>query len=185
MATNFAKAQHSTLLLSLREPVDFSSTPPQSWRPDESTVSKFVERDPRGFDWLKPKPTPTTRALFNNVELMRQCVERDLQQYAQIVLDLPNLSDTGADVINSIGPAVACDAVLLVCMTGRTTRSGARKAVERLQTAGANVTGTILNDEVNATLGGDIAAYARRFRWLSPTLARQLERFGRQNSLLN
>ncbi|MCI4664774.1 MAG: hypothetical protein MRY74_08630 [Neomegalonema sp.] len=185
MATSFAKAQHSTLLLSLREPVDFSDAPQASWSPDATDASKYVMHDTRGFDVLSPAPTPATRALFNNVELMRRSIDGDLQRYSQIVMDLPNLNDTGADAINAIGPAVACDAVLLVCMTGRTTRNDARKAVERLQTAGANVAGTILNDEVNATLGGDIANFTRYFRWLSPSLARRIEQFCRQSSLLN
>lgn len=185
MATSFAKSQRHTLLLDLRSPVDFSDAPVDSWTPGKPEIARYVTHDPRGFHRLRPTPTPTSRPLFNNVELMRKCVESDLQRYEQIVVDLPNLSDSGADGVNPIGPAVACDAVLLVCMTGRTSRAQATRSVERLQTAGASVAGSILNDEENVSLGGDIATFARRIRWLSPAFARRLERLGRTSSVIN
>lgn len=185
MATSFARSQRRTLFLDLRAQISYTEEDAEGWAPGASDVARFVEIDARGFHRLRPNPTASTRPLFNNVELMRNTLENDLKGYEQIIVDLPNLTDSGVDGVNPIGPAVACDAVLLVCMTGRTARPQAMRALERLQTAGANVAGTILNDEENVTLGGDIAKFARRIRWLSPSFARRLERFGRTNATLN
>ena len=84
------------------------------------------------------------RSLFNNVATLRQTFGVQLAGYEQIIVDLPALSAT--DTINPAAVAAACDGVLIVCVTGRSSAAVLRAAIAKLDAAGASVSGTVLND---------------------------------------
>jgi Mrp family chromosome partitioning ATPase len=116
--------------------------------------------------------TTSNRGLFDSIPWLRNELLTKFKTYSNIIIDLPPLSDHAPGGLNPISGAAACDAVVLVCVRGRTTQRDAADATRVLAAARINLIGTVLNDRDYTPPADEMAAFARRI--LRPT-----GRFGR------
>jgi Mrp family chromosome partitioning ATPase len=181
LAETYARAGMRTLLLDLSR----SGGGPATWAPSRSAAAEAVERDAVGFDRITGSAAPTTRPLFNNLALLRQAYADELSEYGTIVVDLPPVLHDGADLINGAAAALACDGVVLVCPTGRMSRTRLAQASGALRGAHVKLLGTVLNEQHAPTLGREIAREAARLQRISPRLARWIGRQALASEFLN
>lgn len=175
IAGTFASSGSRTILVDLSQPVQESSTPPP-WLPGDGGIGQSIRSTPTGFDLLQAAPTPESRLLFSNAALYRRTFSEELRHYNSIVVEMPPLIDGVLTSVNPVGPALACDSVLMMCTTGRTTREQLQAAIEPLRAAGVKLSGIIMNDDAAPSLAEEFAREARRLRVVSPALADWLER---------
>jgi Mrp family chromosome partitioning ATPase len=156
VAAAFARSGRKTLLIDLTATIDAHSRA-GTWVPGDVLSPDNIKTVSDGLFQFTAAPTPLTRALFSNVELLQKAFQRDLAAFATIIIDLPAVLETDAERLNPIAAARAADAVVLVGLTGLTTRTELAEATQQLRQVGVNVTGLILNDQYCATLGEEIA----------------------------
>jgi hypothetical protein len=159
--------------------------PESVWRPGEGGAGQSITRDPRGFDRLVARFSPDARYLFNNVERLRRALGEDLAHYQAIIVDMPPVPANDVERVNGAAASAACDAVLLVCMSGRVSRNELNDCMDALANAQAKILGTILNDMQNPTLGAELAREARKMRRFFPRMANWLERKANSSVFLN
>lgn len=184
MAGTLAASGSRTILVDLTQPVqDNVGVPP--WLPGEGGIGQSIRPASGGYDILQAIPTPETRLLFSNAELYRRTLSDELRHYTSVVLEMPPVIDGVMTSINPIGPALVCDSVIMMCTTNRTTREEIESALEPLRSAGAKLSGIVMNDDALPTLAEELAREARRLRLISPALADWLERKILASTLLN
>lgn len=85
--------------------------------------------------------------LPQNAEFFRYTFELALNHFHAIVVDLANAAGpTGRPTPGFLAVGPSCNALFLVCMTGRTTRSEVQQCLASCRISGANVEGILLND---------------------------------------
>ena len=147
LAASFARSMRKTLLIDLSKTVEEDGR--EGWAPGKSSAADFIATDINGFDYLDAAPSRNTRSRFNHAEELRRSFAGELGDYEIIILDLPSPLDGTGDQINAVATAVACDAVMIVCSAGVTTRPQLRKTIELFETAGASVFATLVNNHKN------------------------------------
>jgi Mrp family chromosome partitioning ATPase len=153
VAQALARSGSKTLLLDLSTLVQSLDKTP-AWVPGIKGAAASVTADRRGFERLEAAATPDTRFLFNNVERLRWTMFDDLAAYQMIVVDLPSVLDAGADALNGVAMAAACDAAYLVCRMSQITRPRLERTVKQLKGGGVEIAGTVLNDATADMPGG-------------------------------
>ena len=182
IAESSSRSGAKTLLIDLTRPAVPGGQP--GWVPGKD-ASEFIGTMPGGYSTLVANPSPATRSLFNNVESLRRTIEQVLPPYDALIIDLPPVLDQRDDEINPIAAARASDAVIMVCVAGRSIEPRVRKAISTLEAAGVQLGGTVLNDRHNPPLGMDVAASLRRkYRRFLPGSA-WLARLAESSDFLN
>jgi hypothetical protein len=168
-AEAFSRRGANVLYIDLASPRAPEGKPPsrgsvalQHWREGDRTAPARVEAI----------VTSSNRGLFDSIPWLRNELTTKFKTYSNIIIDLPPLSEHAPGRLNAISGAAACDAVVLVCVRGRTTQREASDAARVLAAARINVIGTVLNDRHYTAPADEIAAFVRRV--LRPT-----GRFGR------
>jgi hypothetical protein len=134
-----------------------------------------VPADRPGYSAMLARPTTGTRYLFNNVSLLQQLWKNELASHAMLVLDLPPVIQHRSDLLNPLAAAASCDAICMVCLQGRTSRSRLSEAVATLRTARVNLTHLVINQRNHETPGEQIARNARKWSGVAPRLAARIE----------
>lgn len=184
LASTFARSGRKTLLLDLSSGAAHGPLA-VAWSPETPWHSNALMVDADGLARLAVMPSPETRALFNNVELLQAAFARDFSDYATIILDLPALEAVATDGLNPIAIARAADAVFIVAPTGRTTRDDLVSASLQLRQAGTSISGVIMNDQYCVTLGAAIADMSTaRLGRIFPRLAASIARKARASTYL-
>lgn len=145
VAESFAQSGAKTLLVDLSQQTDTAINARPAWMPGGGATD-FIQRDPRGYEIIASPPTTATRPLFNNVETLRRAFVDELSMYRTVVVDLPAIMEDVSGQINPVAVSRACDAVILVCVAGRTRRDRIAATVSTLAMAGVQLGGTVLND---------------------------------------
>jgi Mrp family chromosome partitioning ATPase len=171
LAEVLTRCGERSLLVDLSRPIEV-----QQLRTGDVDPWRSIISNERGLHTLVAVPTSTTKFQFNNVSWLRQCLNRESVDYGFIVLDLPPIFASRADLINPLAAAAVCDAVLMVGARGRVTHKQVREAVASLRGAQVNLTGAILNDIDYVSPGQEIASVARRFSRMTPRLCKWIER---------
>ena len=173
-----------TLVLDLTGQAE-DAVPASVWQPGLGNAGQSITRDPAGFDHLVARFTKQDRYRFYGVEQLRHAFADDLAFYEVIIVDIPPVPANNVKYINGAAAAAACDGAILLCMSGRVSRSELVDAQEALANTQVGLLGVVLNEMENPTVGAEIAREARRFRRFCPGLARWLERMALASSLLN
>ncbi len=181
LAESRSSSGAKTLLINLTQ---YSDDTDDDWTP-ASGATQLVQLDAAGYDVLTARPTRATRAAFNNVQSLRELVNDELASYEAVFVDLPPVLDQSSNQINPLAAARACDAVVMVCMPGRTTHHRIKRTMEMMEAVGVQLGGTVLNDLRNPTLGSELAGAARRLGRILPGLGASLERNALASSFLN
>jgi Mrp family chromosome partitioning ATPase len=184
LAMTIALSGTSTLIVDLTAGPD-DDAKDIIWRPGLGGAGQAIMRRADGIDVLRARFDGNTRFLFNNVEQLRRAFDDDLKQYQAIVIDLPPVCAGEATHISGVAAAAACDGVILVCVGGRIRREALTMGTVSLQSAGAKICGTVVNDVECPTLGAEFAREARRLRRFSPRISSWLERKALASNFLN
>lgn len=122
---------------------------------------------------------PDQRALIAQLRKpggLSACIKQWQQQFQTIVFDTSPVNRANARNIPPEQVAAACDATLLVVLSGHTTAPQVATAVEKLNHNGANLVGTVFNDRDNPPLKQELlrelARLPPRFRSISDHLKR-------------
>ena len=173
-----------TLLLDLTGRAE-DVIPLSVWQPGIGNAGQSIVRDPAGFDRLVARFTNEDRFKFNNVEGMRLAFAEDLAAYDAIIVDTPPVPTNDMAHINGAAASAACDGAILLCMSGRVSRSELSDAQDALANAQAGLLGVVLNEMQNPTVGAELAREARKLRRYLPGVSSWLERKALASSILN
>lgn len=175
MAGTLASAGSRTILVDLSQPIRESVVPPP-WLPGDGGIGQSVRPSAHGYDVLQAAPTPDTRLLFSNAELYRRTFAEELRHYTSIVIEMPPVLNGVLEQVNPIGPALACESVMMMCTAGHTAKEQLQAALAPLRSAGIALSGVVMDESASPTLAEELAREARRLRAISPALADWLER---------
>lgn len=179
IAESLSLSGRSTLLVDLSAP---GSNPATSSGVDGAPG---IEQDERGFDRMRVPHDARSRGLFSSTEHVRRLLDGQLKSYSSIVIDLPPLLDTSGQWVNPVAAAAGSDGVLLIAMTGRSTREDLAAARSLLELGGAKPVGIVMNDLAAPTLGAEVAREMRRIERFLPRLASWCSRKALASPLLN
>lgn len=139
----YARSGVKTLLADFTLPVMTGNR--SVWVPGDDPRDE-MRADSGGYDNFAAQATLVTRSQFNCVDNLRHLFNDDLAAYKAIVVDLPAILDNRDVSINPLAAARACDAVIMVCMTGRIKQTQVKMGLAELALAGVQIGGTIMND---------------------------------------
>jgi Mrp family chromosome partitioning ATPase len=147
------------------------------------TSSQFFaatsERSPRtmdeGYFHLDLRPSAEERLPLREVSRLRKQFSESMREFDLIVVDMPPVLCGAEFPLPATIVANACDATMLVCMTGQTTNVDLQLALRTLKGANADPCGVIVNHREQPTLGAEIAREAERIRPLAPRLVDRVQ----------
>jgi hypothetical protein len=145
VAEALAESDIKTLLIRLAKAAKSSENAP-AWAPGSPATLSAITKHPKGFDQLQLVTSQSSRFLFNNFDKLKSCLDEDLKGYGNIIIELAGVLDDSAAAVNPLSVASECDAVYLVCRTGRTTSARVGDIARALKASGSQITGTILAD---------------------------------------
>jgi len=183
VAGRMALTCRDVLYLDLAQPAVRPSDPAEIWLPGDGLARERIDRSGADYDRLIARPTSGTLFAFQDRELLRVLLDRDLREYQTIIVDLP-LINKQANVDGALA-AVACDTVFLVCGAGGTDRQRLSHTIEALRSIKAPLSGLILNDRDNPTLGAELARQVHRFSRYLPRVCDAAERWLTRAPLLS
>jgi len=116
--------------------------------------------------------------------VLEQCIEKWQESYNTIIFDTSPINRVNAKNIPPERVAAACDGSVLVVLAGNTTEAMVSSAVDKLNTAGAQLFGTVYNDRDNPPLKDELLREVNRlepsFSWFS----RRIKKWLQQNRFL-
>ena len=128
-----------------------------------------------GFHKVDLRPTADVAMPMRDLARLRRTLHDWLKSYDMIVVDMaPPLPDPKYPLPATV-VAKACDATLLVCLTGRVTQGDLEAAAGALRNAGAPLAGVIVNHREQPTLAAEMAREADRLRRLAPRVVTRLQ----------
>lgn len=138
-----------------------------------------------GFHTVDLRPTVEVAMPMRDLARLRRTLHDWLKSYDLIVVDMaPPLPDPKYP-LPAVVLAKACDATLLVCLTGRVTQGDLELASGALRNAGAPLAGVIVNHREQPTLGAEMAREAERLRRFAPGLVARLQKQVGKSKFLN
>lgn len=112
--------------------------------------------------------------------VLEQCIEKWRESYNTIIFDTSPLNRVNANNIPPERVAAACDGSILVVLAGSTTEAMVSSAVDKLNTTGAQLLGSIYNDRDNPSLKNEllreITRLEPRFTWITKWIKKQLHK---------
>ena len=144
-----------------------------------SLISQSPERSPRatddGYFHLDLRPSPAERLPLREVSRLRKLFSDSMRDFDFIVVDMPPVLCGAEFPLPATIVANACDATMLVCMTGQMTNVDLQQALRTLKGANTDPCGVIVNHREQPTLGAEIAREAERIRPITPALADRVQ----------
>ncbi|MBA4791723.1 MAG: hypothetical protein AB1698_21625 [Pseudomonadota bacterium] len=180
-----SQRQTRTLFIGLSDPTAAVPAQATSWLPTDDDVEDNVITDPRGFDALIAVPSPEQSFAFRNALAIRGMLDRLLEIYGAIVVDLAAVEPRERVAVPVTTIASACESVVVVCLSGRDTRSAVNRAAAALRQANAPLQGIVINDRYNQTVGDELIDGVGRFHKLAPSLVDRFIGFVQRTRFLN
>lgn len=173
-----------TLLVDMTRQAE-ATIPESVWQPCKGNAGQSIVRDSAGFDRLAARFTQADRFAFGNVDRLRQSFAEDLAAYEAVIVDARPVPTIETAYINGAAAAAACDATIVLCMSGQVARSDLLECQDALANAQVNLLGVVLNEMQNPTLGAELAREARRLHKILPRFSNWLQRKALANAFLN
>lgn len=139
---------------------------------DDGSSAEHILLHRDGYEVVTLHPRGDDLFRYRSQDALRQLMTHSFDRYQAIVVDCAPTSTGAADPVPGHIVARCADAVLLVCLGGKTTRQALSDAKRAL--AGANVLGVVVNRRDQVTLGEELARQAMRSSKFFPSLARKL-----------
>lgn len=107
---------------------------------------------------------------------LEKYIQHWLVEYDFVIFDTTPHDRINQHNIPSSRVASACDSAILMVLTGHTTQTMVQETVNKLQQAGANVLGCVLNDKLNPKLQAELQREVQRLpKWIQPVKKRVTE----------
>jgi protein-tyrosine kinase len=155
------------------------------WSPGDGSARSAIACAERVGLGVLPAPTGTDPLAFRDPDKLRRVFEEDLADYDLIVVDASPVNSTPGTAIPAEAVAAACQATLIVVLTGVTSEHAVRTAKERLAAAGATIFGAVFNDRFNPCLADELCREVDRIARFAPGLAGWLRRRILGSTILN
>jgi protein-tyrosine kinase len=172
----FRPGLHDHFNLGVDEPVAGMLPPPRCiTRPDSAAPLAIVA------------PRPDRNSLIRLREpgaIERQLVDWK-QDYDSILVDTSPVNQINGSNLPAERVAASCDGALFVVLAGVTAEMKVAKAIARLQRAGSNIVGNVLNDRENPTLKQEMLRETQRIEPYLPRLAKWFTQRLHASSLLH
>jgi Mrp family chromosome partitioning ATPase len=117
--------------------------------------------------------------------ILEQQIDDWLKSYDTVLLDTSPLGRVNANNLPAERVAAASQATLLVVLSGDTTKAMVSAAKERLESAGAQLAGCVLNDRFNPPLKQELLREIHRITPRFDRLRNRLSRWLNNNRLLS
>lgn len=121
---------------------------------------------------------------LRNKKFLKNQIKHWQQTYQVIVFDTSSVNSEAEEIIPSEILCGAADRSLLVVLTGRTAKLCIELAVNKIKHAGGTLLGSVLNDQFNPPLRGELVEFCQRHNRRFPKLAARLEQYFRNASWL-
>lgn len=180
-----SQRQTRTLYVRLSDPTAAVPAQATAWLPTDEDVEDNVITDQRGFDALIAVPSPEQSFAFRNALAIRTMLDRLLEVYGAIVVDLAAVEPRERVAVPVTTIASACESVVVVCLAGRDTRAAVNRAASALRQANAPLQGIVINDRYNQTVGDELIDGASHFQTLAPGLVDRFIGFVQRARFLN
>ncbi|WP_127088793.1 hypothetical protein [Aquabacter cavernae] len=180
-----SQRQTRTLFIGLSDPTAAVPAQATKWLPTDEDVEDNVVTDPRGFDALIAVPSPEQSFAFRNAAAIRGMLDRLLEIYGAIVVDMAAVEPRERVAVPVTTVASACESVVVVCLAGRDTRSAVNRAATALRQANASLQGIVINDRYNQTVGDELVDGVGRFHKFAPGLVERFIGFVQRTRFLN
>ncbi|WP_028863926.1 hypothetical protein [Psychromonas aquimarina] len=115
---------------------------------------------------------------------LEQCISTWLEHYDTVILDTSPVNRINAQNIPAERAAAACDGAVLIVLAGHTNQAAVSGAVNKLNRAGAQLLGCVLNDRDNPSLKNELLRETERLPALFSRLSCSLKTFLVNNPLL-
>lgn len=138
-----------------------------------------------GYHTVNLRPTGADVLLMRDLGRLRKTFADWLSDFDMVIVDMvPPLPDPKYPLPATV-VARACDAALVVCLTGKVTQSDLKLALTALREASAPLLGLIVNHREQPTLGAEIAREAERLRKLAPRRVARVQARVSESKFLN
>ena len=145
-----------------------------------SLIAGTSERSPHdtgeGYFHLELRPSQAERLPLREVSRLRAFFSDRMRDFDFIVVDMPPVLCGAEFPLPATIVANACDAMMLVCMTGQVTNVDLKHALRTLKGANTYPCGVVVNHREQPTLSAEIAREAERVRPYAPGLANRVQR---------
>ena len=116
---------------------------------------------------------------------LEMCIEQFKKDYQMVIFDTTAINRVNAKNIPAENIAAACDACLLVVLSGQTTEQMVSMASQRLRTTHANLLGCVINDQHTPSMRDELHRETQRLRPNFNALANWLEKKIAESRLFN
>ena len=147
----------------------------RGWTSPHADPKPYIVHEAENRFRLVAVPTSASHDHFNDAPRLRELLAGNAFDNRILVLNLPPLVGRDRDAINPVASAAACEAVVLLCDLGSTTRKQLDEAVETCRAGGIKLAGVILNELSYESPGVQIGRAGRRFFRIIPPLGRWIE----------
>jgi len=137
---------------------------------------------------LTVMPAPTNRGeavLLRETHRFKEYLEVWLKQYDVVIFDSTPLNGSNKGNIPAERICHGCEASILVVLAGVTPASAVRAALDKLNSVGVTLVGTVLNDFHNPSLAEELRRETRHFDRLLPGFTQRLRGRIHASQLLN
>jgi protein-tyrosine kinase len=155
------------------------------WSPGDGSVQNAIANAEGMSLGVLPAPAGADPLAFRDPVKLRRIFEVDLDGYDLIVVDTSPVNSTPGSAIPAEAIAAACDATVIVVLTGVSSEHAVRTAVERLTASGATIFGAVFNDRFNPCLADELCREVNRIARFAPRLSARLRRRILGSTILN
>jgi len=131
---------------------------------------------------------PTQREVtmkLRQTGVLEQCIAELCNQYDCVIFDTTPINRINANNIPAERVAAACDGTLLTVLAGSTTESMVSNAIKKLNAAGGQLLGCVINDRDNPLLKDELLRETKRLPRALHRVGHWLKKQIRDNRLLS
>lgn len=165
LANRMLLAGHSVLVVDFNTYTPFFHDILSLPKANTASIKPALVSDNRERSILNGVCLPNSKSLLLKLRRtgeIEKYIQDWLNEYDYVIFDTTPYDRVNQHNISSSRVASACDAVLLLVLSGSTTHTMVKETVNNLQEAGANMLGCVMNDKLNPTLQNELEREALR-----------------------
>ena len=168
LAKRCASSGQKSLLMDISREADDTFVPNEADLIGKTSNGQEIWRTPEGYDILALNSAQGGQHQFRDARELQEMLKSELEGYEQIVVDLPQVTNTDQTTVDNGVDAAACDAVVLVCRTYAVTRAAIETTIKNLTKNNAKIAGLVMNDQDAPTMAQELLNEVNRLQWFLP-----------------
>jgi len=151
----------------------------------DSMIKNIVTTDIENLSVL-PAPTKSKFLLsLRDKENTSKCVERWLERFDMVIVDCSPVNSKDYDIVPAETMCASTQNCIMVVLAGKTLEVKIDDAMNKLKKAGANILGTVINDQHNLPLADELCKATKTGEKYFPRWMEKLRNKIKESSFLN